>query len=82
MPACFPYPVESIRFSRTKIAPTRRFMQFERRDAREANVCDNTSGRLVENRQTFSLEANHKICVPTRPQVLRVQQVYVIQVRM
>lgn len=46
--ACFPYPVESIRFSRTKIAPTRRFMQFERRDAREANVYDHPSGRMVE----------------------------------
>ena len=45
--ARFPYPVASIRFSRTKIAPTRRFMQFERRDAREARVCDDPSERIL-----------------------------------
>ena len=32
------YPVETILFSRTRMAPTRRFMQFERREAREARV--------------------------------------------
>lgn len=42
------HPVARIRRSRTRMAPTRRFMQFERREAREARVCKG-GGRSIKS---------------------------------
>jgi hypothetical protein len=58
------YPVATIRLLRTKIAPTRRFIQFDLMEAREAKVWADVSrfrGRRV------SSKPYHKVRVPTGP---------------
>lgn len=53
-----PYPVETTRLLRTRIAPTRRFMQFERCEARDASCMKYVShpglSRSVSSRLIFS----------------------------
>ena len=57
------YPVAMTRLSRTKTAPTRRFMQLDLREARDASVCDFVRRSAYDE----SFVANHKIGIPTRP---------------
>lgn len=58
------YPEARTLFSRTIIAPTRRFMQFDRREASEANVWSKglTAASHKRIRTTY-----HEVCVPSGP---------------
>lgn len=69
------YPVATIRLLRTKIAPTRRFIQFDLMEAREAKVC----GCVIYRGLRVSSKPHHKVRVPTGPQTIRVQNIYVVQ---
>lgn len=63
------YPVLMMRFARTRTAPTRRFMQFERCDARDARVW-----------VSVCAIAYHKVHVPSWAQSFFVQEIQVVEV--
>ena len=71
------YPVPTIRLLRTKIAPTRRFIQFDLMEAREAKVWVDVSYIVVAS---VSSKPYHKVRVPTGPQTIRIKNIYVVQI--
>jgi hypothetical protein len=72
------YPVDTIRLSRTRIAPTHRFMQFDLNDAREARRC--ASRQTLLNRLRWAGKY-HKVGIPRRPEAILIQDVEAIQKR-